>query len=97
MVGPHLAFFAVAVYIDHRELARRVVLLDPASDAARDILRLTYPHVRQHGLDGIARAAKADKTVDQAISRLVAGYRAAGGKLYRLAIGSFWDDLPTQL
>ena len=97
MLGPHLAFFAVAVHIDHRELARRVVLLDPASGVARDILKLTYPHVRQHGLDGIAMAAKADKAIDQAISRLAARYRAGGGKLYRLAIGSFWDDLPARL
>lgn len=97
MIGPHLAFFSVAVQIDHRALARRLVLLDPTSDATRGILKLTYPHVRQHGLEGVGAAAKADPAIDQAISRLVARYRADGGKLYRLAIGSFWDDLPTQL
>ena len=97
MVGPHLAFFSVAVHAGHRALARRVVLLDPTSDASRAILRLTYSYVRQHGPEGVVRAAKADQTIDQAISRLVARYRADGEKLYRLAIGSFWDDLPAQL
>ena len=97
MVGPHFAFFSVAVHAGHRALARRVVLLDPTSDASRAILRLTYSYVRQHGPEGVVRAAKAEQTIDQAISRLVARYRADGGKLYRLAIGSFWDDLPAQL
>jgi hypothetical protein len=97
LVGPHLAFFSVAIHADHQALARRIVLLDPTCDAARDILRLTYPDVREHGLGGVVIAAKADATVDQAIHRALALYRAEGGKLYRLAIGSFWDDLPAQL
>jgi len=97
LVGPHLAFFSVAIHADHQALARRIVLLDPTCDAARDILRLTYPYVREHGLEGVVMAAKADATVDQAIYRALALYRAEGGKLYRLAIGSFWDDLPAQL
>jgi len=95
--GPHLAFFAVAMQADHRAYAQRVVLLDPVGEAARDILRLTYSHVRRHGLKGVAMAAEADKAADLAIHRAIAVYQAGSKRLYELAIGSFWDDLPPQL
>lgn len=96
-VGPYLAFFALAMQADHKAYAQRIVLLDPSGEAARDILRLTYAHVRRHGLRGVVMAAEADKAADLAIHRVVAGYQADSKRLYELAIGRFWDDLPPQL
>ncbi|MFH1730627.1 MAG: tetratricopeptide repeat protein [Planctomycetota bacterium] len=95
--GPHLAFFAAAMQADHRAYAQRVVLLDPVGEVARDILRLTYSHVRRHGLKGVAMAAEADKAADLAIHHATAVYQAGSKRLYELAVGSFWDDLPPQL
>jgi len=97
VVGPHLAFFAVAMHHDYLACARRIVLLDPCSTTGRAILSLTYPHVRQHGLAGVGRAAEADETVDLALRRAVAAYQAQRGRLYRLAIGNFWAMLPARL
>ena len=97
VVGPHLALFGIIVHDDSRAYAQRVVLLDPVADFGYDILRLAYPHVREHGVAGVTTAAQADESVDLAIRRGAAQHRAAHDGLHRLVIGRFWDDVPPHL
>ncbi len=94
VLGPHLGFFAMTTCADGRAFAQRIVLLDPVGELGHNILRLTYAQVREQGLEGVAAAAGADRQVDLAIRTGIAEYQADSSKLYRLAIGRFWDDLP---
>ncbi len=98
--GPHLAFFALVMDEDHRAFAQLMLLLDPASEATNDILRLVYPRIRSGGLAGLAEAAREDGTIDDAIRRTVAAYSAStggGNGLYRLTVGRFWSEMPRHL
>lgn len=99
-LGPHLAFFALAVDEDHRAYAQLMLLLDPVSETTHDILRLVYPYIRTSGPAGLAEAARADENIDSAIRRAVAAYSAFTGSasgLYRLAVGRFWSEMPRHL
>jgi len=99
VVGPHLAFFAMAMHESAPDFAQRVLLLDPVDPVTYDILRLTYPHIRKRGLKGVAIAIAADKTKNTgvAIQRALAIYQAGRNRMFRLVIGRFWDDAPLDL
>ncbi len=100
LLGPHLAFFALVVYEDHRAYAQLMLLLDPVSEATHDILRMVYPHIRTGGLEALAEAGRANENIDAAIRRAVAAYSAstgAGSGLYRLVVGRFWSEMPRHL
>jgi|GEM_PF-4643951 len=97
IIGPHLAFFAATAHDDPAAYARLIVLLDPVDEFADDVLRLVYPGIRAEGPDGVASAARADGRVRQLIQRGLAGYLARQNGLYRLAVGSFWSDAPSDL
>ncbi|MFW6107657.1 MAG: tetratricopeptide repeat protein, partial [bacterium] len=93
VLGPHLVFFANAVYDDPVAFARLIVVLDPENPAADRILECTYSQVRRHGPKGIRAAARADPAAELAIRRAVAAYTTGDGP-HRLVVGRFWDDLP---
>lgn len=100
ILGPHLAFFALVVDDDHRAFARLMLLLNPASEATHEILRLVYPRIRLGGLAGLAEAARESSNIDAALRRIVAAYSAAsadGNGLYRLTTGRFWNEMPRHL
>jgi tetratricopeptide (TPR) repeat protein len=97
VVGPHLALFALAVSDNPVGYARKILTLDPVHPAGHHLLRHTYPHIRAHGLDGLDAAVRADPAAAAAVRWCLADYQADGGRMARLVVGPFWDELPPDL